>query len=102
VIAGTIVVILVVMAVLSIEVFIRGPDFGTKGVNGAVPRVLGLRAQPVYVIDVSGEREPREALYLGGHADLYVLVDPCDEDAVEMVSVGSSRLEVIEVITCPG
>ncbi len=50
--------------------------------------------------DVDGAREPREILYLGGNADLYVLVDPCDDDTVEYVSVGSTRLVVIDEVTC--
>jgi hypothetical protein len=39
-------------------------------------------------------------LYLGGNADLYVLVYPCDDDEVEYVSVGSTRLVVIDEVTC--
>jgi hypothetical protein len=89
------------LGVLSFEVFIVGPDFGPKGVNGVLaPRVLGFRAQPVLVFDVDGERAPREVLYLGGNADLYVLVDPCNSDLVEYVSVGATRLEVIDEVTC--
>jgi DNA-binding NarL/FixJ family response regulator len=89
------------LAVLSYEVFIVGPDFGPKGVNGLLaPRVLGFSAQPVRVFDVDGDRVPREALYLGGNADLYVLVDPCSNDLVEYVSVGATRLEIIDEVTC--
>jgi CheY-like chemotaxis protein len=43
---------------------------------------------------------PRAVLYLGGNADLYVLVDPCNDDEVEFVSVGSQRLVVIDEVTC--
>ncbi len=39
-------------------------------------------------------------LYLGGNADLYVLVHPCDGDTVEFVSVGSTRLVVIDEVAC--
>ena len=50
--------------------------------------------------DVDSGSEAREVLYLGGNADLYVLVDPCNDDSVELVSVGSTRLVVIDEITC--
>ena len=39
-------------------------------------------------------------LYLGGNADLYVLVDPCNDQEVEMVPVSTRRLVVIDEITC--
>ncbi|MCP4085995.1 MAG: hypothetical protein GY745_13210 [Actinomycetia bacterium] len=52
------------------------------------------------VVDVDGNRPPFDALYLGGNADLYVLVDPCDGDRVDFVSVGSARLEVIDKVIC--
>jgi hypothetical protein len=29
-----------------------------------------------------------------------VLVNPCNEDDVEMVSVGSSRIDIIDEVTC--
>ncbi|MGI9643011.1 MAG: hypothetical protein ACR2N9_09530 [Acidimicrobiia bacterium] len=90
------------LGVLSTETLVVGPTFGTSGAEGfLVPRVLGFSAQPVVVTEVDGSRPPREVLYLGGNADLYVLVDPCDDDAVEMVSVGSSRINVIDEVTCP-
>ena len=38
---------------------------------------------------------------MSGDADLYVLVDPCNDDTVELVPVGSTRLVVIDEITCP-
>ena len=89
------------LLVLSVEALVRGPGFGPGGVNGVLMhRLIGFRAQPVLVTDVDGTREPREVLYLGGNADLYVLVDPCRDDLVEFVSVGSSRLENIEEVTC--
>ena len=56
--------------------------------------------QDDFAHDVWGERPPREVLYLGGNADLYVLVDPCNDDAVEMMSVGSSRIDIIDEVTC--
>jgi hypothetical protein len=49
---------------------------------------------------VDEAREPRGVLYLGGNADLYVLVNPCEDDTVEFVSVGSSRLVVIDEVSC--
>jgi hypothetical protein len=36
----------------------------------------------------------------GRNADLYVLIDPCDDDKIEMVSVGSSRIEIVDEISC--
>ena len=39
-------------------------------------------------------------LYLGGNAGLYVLVNPCNDDSVELVSVGATRLVVIDEVTC--
>jgi hypothetical protein len=93
--------IITFLAVLSFEVFVVGPDFGPKGVNGVLaPRVLGFSAQPVRAFDVDGDGVPREVLYLGGNADLYVLVYPCGDDLVEYVSVGSTRLEIIDEVIC--
>ncbi len=90
------------LVVLSTEALVWGPGFGSRGVDGLlVHRLIGFRAQPVLVIDADGERDPCQLLYLGGNADLYVLVDPCHGDDVEMISVGSSRLEVIDRVTCP-
>ena len=97
----TLSLVFALLLVLGSEAFVRGPGFGPDGVNGVLMhRLVGFRAQPVLVIDVDGEREPRELLYLGGNADLYVLVDPCSGDQVEFVSVGSSRLENIDTVTC--
>lgn len=97
--AGLAIAVLSVGA-LSAEVMVSGPSFSTTGVEGiVVPKMLGLRAQPVQVTDVDSG-EARERLYLGGNADLYVLVDPCRDDAVEMVSVGSSRIDIIDGVTC--
>jgi hypothetical protein len=50
--------------------------------------------------DLDEKQEPLGALYLGGNADLYVLYDPCEE-AVKLVPVGSSRVEVIDQVICP-
>jgi hypothetical protein len=63
------------------------------------PRVLGFRAKPVMVYDLEEKEEPLGALYLGGNADLYVLYEPCAE-IVRSVPVGSSRVELIERVTC--
>ena len=91
------------MALLAGEGLIIGPALGTRGEGGWIaPRVLGFNAQPVRAFAVDNDGEPRETLYLGGNADLYVLVDPCNDDTVELVSVGSTRLVVIDEITCPG
>jgi len=64
-------------------------------------RLIGFRAQPVLHTDVGGDGATREVLYLGGNADLYVFVDPCNDNEVDFVSVGSSRLENIDTVTCP-
>ena len=49
--------------------------------------------------DLDGVQEPLGALYLGSNADLYVLYDPCAE-TVRFVPVGSSRVELVDVVTC--
>ena len=86
---------------LGAEVLIRGPEFNEQGAEGGlVTKFMGFKAQPVIVTDVDGKLPVRQRLYLGGNADLYVLVDPCNGDKVEMVSVGSSRMEVIDEISC--
>ncbi|MCP4082560.1 MAG: hypothetical protein GY743_20205, partial [Planctomycetaceae bacterium] len=80
---GGLVGVMVFLTVLSTEALVIGPDFGSTGAEGwLVPGVLGFRAQPMGVVDVDGNRPPFDALYLGGNADLYVLVDPCDGDRV--------------------
>lgn len=83
------------------ETLMVGPDLRTDGAHGILaPKVLGIRAQPMRAVNVdSGEAS--DLLYLGGNADLYVLVDPCDDDRVDYVSVGAHRLTVIDEITCP-
>lgn len=101
VMSGGALVLVVFVGVLVYETDVVGPDLRNDGVHGWIaPRVLGVGAQPVEATNVNTE-EVREVLYLGGNADLYVLVDPCRDDVVEMVSVGSHRLVVIDAITCP-
>jgi hypothetical protein len=91
---------LILLLVLSAEVFIRGPDLRSDGLHGFLaPKVLDLSAKPVKVFDLEEKREPLQALYLGGNADLYVLYDPCEE-TVKMIPVGSSRVEYIKEIKC--
>jgi DNA-binding NarL/FixJ family response regulator len=101
---GALAVLLAFLAVLTVEVTVIGPDFGPSGARGFLaPTVLGFRAQPMQAYDVDTGALPRAVLYLGGNADLYVLVDPCNDDEVEFVSVGSQRLVVIDEVTCdPG
>jgi DNA-binding NarL/FixJ family response regulator len=94
------ILLLLFLLVLGGEVLVRGPDLRTDGLHGLLaPQLLGLSAQPVVLYDLEGNFEPLGALYLGGNADLYVLYDPCTE-TVRMVSVGSTRLEVIEQVNC--
>ena len=93
---GGLVSVGVFMTVLSTEAMVLGPDFETDGAHGFLaPRVLGFKAQPMLAFAVDGDRAPREVLYVGGNADLYVLVYPCD-DEVKYVSVGSTGLVVID------
>ena len=61
--------------------------------------MLGLSARPVIVYDLDERHEPLGALYLGGNAELYVLYDPCVE-TVRFVPVGSSRVELVDQVTC--
>ena len=99
-ITGTLVAVLAFVFVLAYEVMIVGPDLRTDGEHGLLtPRVLGINAQPVIAFDVD-TGEATEYLYLGGNADLYVLVDPCDDDNVFYVSVGATRLLVIDEVAC--
>ena len=99
---GGVVVLLGFFALVVGEVYLRGPEFGRAGARGWIaPRVIGFKAQPVRAINVETGGPPREVLYLGGNADLYVLVDPCDGNEIDMVSVGRHRLEVIDDVTCP-
>jgi len=98
---GAVAALVLFMGLLAAEGMIIGPDLSTRGEGGWIaPRVLGFNAQPMRAFDVDKDGEPRETLYLGGNADLYVLVDPCNDDTVELVSVGSTRLVVIDEVTC--
>ena len=100
-IASTLALVSVFLIVFGVEALVSGPSFNSRGVDDLVfSRAIGFGAQPVLVTNVGGEREPREALYLGGNADLYVLVYPCGDDEVEYVSVGAHRLAVIDEVTC--
>lgn len=91
----------VFLLVLTYEVLVVGPDLRADGVHGYVaPRVLGITAQPVRAVNLNTD-EVNEVLYLGGNADLYVLVDVCDDNEVDYLSVSTQRLEVIDKITCP-
>lgn len=102
VIAGSLVVSAVFIGLLGYEVLVSGPDLRTDGVHGYVaPRILGVTAQPVRAVTLD-TGETNEVLYLGGNADLYVLVDVCgDDDEVDYLSVSTQRLEIIDEITCP-
>jgi hypothetical protein len=94
------VVIILFLLALGTEVWFRGPDLRTDGLHGILaPQVLGFRARPVMLYDLDEKQEPLGALYLGGNADLYVLYDPCTE-AVRMVPVGSSRVELVDRVNC--
>ncbi len=88
-------------AVVTIEVMFVGPQFGTKGAEGFIaPTVMGFRAQPMSWIDFDSDSKQRDVLYIGGNADLYLLVDPCNDDETLFVSVGGTRLIVIDEVTC--
>ena len=98
---AAIAVVFLFVSSLGAEVLIRGPEFGENGAEGGlVTKFMGFKAQPVIVTDVEGALPVRQRLYLGGNADLYVFVDPCNGDKVEMVSVGSSRIEIVDKISC--
>lgn len=101
VIAGSLVVTAAFIGLLGYEVLVGGPDLRTDGVHGYLaPRILGVTAQPVRAVNLNTD-EVNEVLYLGGNADLYVLVYVCDDNAVKYLSVSTQRLEVIDEITCP-
>lgn len=98
---GALLMSLVFIGVLAYEVQIVGPDLRTDGDHGYIaPRVLGVNAIPVQATTIE-TGEVSEVLYLGGNADLYVLVDVCDNDRVDYVSVSTQRLVVIDEVTCP-
>ena len=95
-------VLVLCLAALTVEVMAVGPRFGPKGAEGFLaPTVLGFRAQPMRWIDVDADGTEQDMLYLGGNADLYVLIDPCNDDETVFVSVGSARLIVIDEVDCP-
>jgi hypothetical protein len=95
------VVIIAFLLILGAEVWITGPDLRTDGLHGFLsPDVLGFGARPVTLYELNGNLEPQGALYLGGNADLYVFYDPCVE-TVRLVPVGSSRVEMVDFVTCP-
>lgn len=100
-IAGALVVLLGFVTLLAYETIVVGPDLRSDGIHGIVaPRVLGVGAYPMEAVNVNTD-ERRQVLYLGGNADLYVFVDPCDGNRVDYVSVGAHQLTVIDEITCP-
>jgi DNA-binding NarL/FixJ family response regulator len=100
-IVGALVMTFIFLGVLTYEVQIVGPDLRTDGEHGYVaPRILGVNAIPVQASNLN-TGEVAELLYLGGNADLYILVDVCDEDRVAYVSVSTQRLVVIDEVTCP-
>jgi len=93
--------VLLLMLVLSAEVFLRGPDLRTDGLHGIIaPKVLDLSARPVIIYDLDEKHKPLGALYLGGNADLYVLYDPFKK-TVRFVPVGSSRVEFVDKLQRP-
>lgn len=95
------VLVILFLVLLSAEVLVAGPDLRTDGVHGILaPRVLGLGAEPARIYDLDGNLGPLEVLYVGGNADLYVLFDPCT-DQVRLIPVGSSRVVMIDEVTCP-
>ena len=99
---GGAVVLVVCLAALTVEVIAVGPHFGTKGAEGIIaPTVLGFGTQPMRWIDVDADGKEQDVLYLGGNADLYVLIDPCNDDEILFVSVGATRLVVIDEVSCP-
>ncbi len=100
--AGAGAVVVLFLSVLSLEALVIGPDLRPDGAHGwLAPSVLGFNAQPMAANSAEDGSDRRDVLYLGGNADLYVLVDPCgDEDVVEFVPVGSTRLMVIDEVVC--
>jgi hypothetical protein len=101
ILVGGVALLVAFFAVVTIEVMFVGPQFGTKGAEGFIaPTVMGFRAQPMLWIDLDSDGKQHEILYLGGNADLYLLVDPCNDDETLFVSVGASRLIVIDEVTC--
>lgn len=101
ILVGGLAALLLFLAMLGAETILIGPDLRRDGAGGLLaPRVLGFKAQPMQVYDLEGDGEPRDLLYLGGNADLYVLADPCNDNTIELVSVGRHRLVVTDEIEC--
>jgi DNA-binding NarL/FixJ family response regulator len=99
-IVGASLMTFIFIGVLAYEVQMVGPDLRFDGEHGFLaPRVLGVNAIPVEANNIN-TGEVSEVLYLGGNADLYILVDVCDNDRVDYVSVSTQRLVVIDEITC--
>ncbi len=99
-VAGVTALVLFVAA-LGGEALLVGPELGPRGERGIlVPRVIGFNAQPVEAFDVETGGPPRQLLYLGSNGEVYVLVDPCDDNSVEYVPVRRHRLEVIDEVAC--
>lgn len=91
---------LIFLLLLGTEVLIIGPELRVDGLHGILaPKVLDLGARPVMIYGLDEKNEPLGVLYLGGNADLYVLYDPCKE-IVRFITVGSSRVEHIDQVTC--
>lgn len=100
VLIGTFAALILFLTAIGGESMLIGPQFGVGGEGGFIaPRVLGFNAQPMLVFNLESG-EPRELLYLGGNADLYVLLDPCIDNEIELVSVSQYRLVVIDEVTC--
>jgi hypothetical protein len=94
------IVLIVFLLALGTEVLVKGPDLRTNGLHGVMaPQVLGFQARPILLHDLDEKEEPLGALYIGGNGDLYVFYDPCAE-TVRFVPVGSSRVELIDQVTC--
>lgn len=100
-IVGALLMSLLFVGELAYEVQIVGPDLRVDGEHGYIaPRVLGVNAIPVQATTIE-TGEVADLLYLGGNGDLYLLVDVCDNDRVDYVSVSTQRLVVIDEVICP-
>jgi DNA-binding NarL/FixJ family response regulator len=98
---GGAVIVIAFFGLLIFESTVVGPDLRPDGAHGwLAPKLLGFKAQPMRAWNVNTGGAPRDVLYLGGNADLYVLVDPCNDDEIELVSVSAHRLVVIDEVTC--
>jgi hypothetical protein len=100
-VTGGAVAVVLFFGLLLFESTMIGPDLRPDGAHGYIaPKLLGFKAQPMRAFNLDPGGPPRDLLYLGGNADLYVLADPCNDDEVELVSVSRHRLVVIDEITC--